>query len=51
MSTQNALEKKEKWPSEKYYTPSKKVIYLGTLIKIDEGKYGDTFRKGNKIIY
>ena len=47
--------KEGKWPSEKYYAPFEKVIYVGVLIKIDEGGAGDsgwrtdTFRKDNKI--
>jgi len=47
--------KEGKWPSEKYYALFEKVIYLGALIKIDEGGAGDggwrtdTFRKVNKI--
>ena len=44
-----------KWPSEKYYAPAQKVIYVGKLTKIEEGGYGDnswrtdTFSKANKI--
>lgn len=33
--------KEGKWPSEKYYAPSTKIIYLGTLIRIDEDGAGD----------
>lgn len=47
--------KEGKWPSEKYYAPFKNIIYVGILIKIEEGGYGDngwrtdTFSNCNKI--